>query len=313
MGYEITAPWAKPAGTVAVSSGGSAAAKPTLVPDSVEEMKSKMHQAAKLGFMVDAYIAPKQQTETQTYKIIAVSETDLEVNLIEAGSVKGEKLTITWDKVFADWRLHKGKVTAKMTGWSHEQKCSPLHSKLWLFEGAKGAITMALIAEYASKEHLVDGLEMLQHPTSVRANRDFKAGELQLIPASQRIERKQGDKGVPVGRFALSGEDKTQLTPLFVMPQFVPPTNAQGEANKTPWVAPFWAVVGAADANDSNMDLGYIKHELNGYTVYVPVLKNTKKLTAGDELKWNKKAVSEPWKAKAKAASGAANKKTRVD
>ena len=155
------------------------------------------------------------------------------------------------------------------------------------------------MSEYKAHQHIVDKLDLLQNPTSVLTTHDFKTGELQLVPASQRIERKQGDKGLPVGKFSIGGDD----TKLYIMPQFVPPMNAQGEKNKSAWVAPFWLVT-PTDANEANMTLTFVKRDVHGYIVYVPILKNSKRLAIGDQLKWDEKAAAtEPWKSKAEVTS----------
>ena len=88
--------------------------------------------------------------------------------------------------------------------------------------------------------------------------------------------------------------------------------NAQGEANKAAWVAPFWLVT-QTDDNDANMKLTFAKRVVHDYVVYVPILKNNKCLAIGDELKWNKKAATtEPWKSLAEVASPTAKKKGKM-
>ena len=310
MGYEVTSPWAH-TDTNAAGSGdgvdGSAAAPASALPDTVEQMKSKMYQAKKLGFDVDAYVAPKGQTDLQTWHITDVDEEGITIVHMVSGKVEGDSKRVAWQQVFSDWRLHKGKVTTKLAGWSMEHKCSPLQSQMWQLEVAKGAIGMALMCEYAAKEDgIIDGLEVLQHPLSVRTNRGFKAGELQLIPATQRVERKPGEKGLVVGKFDLGGEEQTKL---YIQPQFVTPMNSQGEKNKAPWVVPFW-IVTSAEEKDANMTFTHIKKEVEGYTIYVPMLKNLKPLTSGTELKWNRKSAAiEPWKSRVAPSKAAQPKK----
>ena len=305
LGYAINSPWAAGSSTPA-KEGNDAEASAKELPDTVEQLKSKMHQAKKLGFVVDAVVTPK--AELQLWRITDISDVHIVCSQVVAGKVQGEPKTIVWDQVFASWRLHKGRVTAMLPGWSLENKCSPLDSQVWQFEAAKSAVTLALMSEYKDHQHIVDKLELLQNPTSVLTTDEFKIGGLQLVPASQRIERKQGDKGLPVGKFSIGGD----LTKLYITPQFVPPMNAQGEANKAAWVAPFWLVT-QTDDNDANMKLTFAKRVVHDYVVYVPILKNNKRLAIGDELKWNNQAATtEPWKSLAEVASPTAKKKGKT-
>ena len=136
LGYEITSPWAAASSTPAKESNDAEASTKQL-PDTVEQMKSKMHQAKKLGFVVDAVVAPKGVSELQLWKITDISDVHIVCSLLVAGKLQGEPKTIVWDEVFASWRLHKGKVTALLPGWSVENKCSPLNSQVWQLEAAK--------------------------------------------------------------------------------------------------------------------------------------------------------------------------------
>ena len=309
LGFQVTAPWASsPVGAAGAagaaggnSSAAGAAAPKASVPETIAEMKSETRQVIKLGFKKDAYISPKAEKDLQTWRVDLVTEAGAECTLVAAGEEREQK-TIALDDMLKDWRIHKGKVTAKLIGWDFEStRCSPLASPVWKMDVAKGAIAMALMSEYKDHEHLLQGLCLLQNPSIVKATRAFKAGELCLVPASQRIERKQSPGSLPVGRFDLGAEDDTIL---YLGSQFVPPVSANGTENKSTWVAPFW-IVNSTEAADANMDLVHVERDIKGIKVFVPLLKNKKALKEGDEVKRAKNDhMKEPTKNK-KSASAA--------
>ena len=82
-GYEVTSPWANTDTEVTPSAAGvedDAAASASLLPDTVQQMKSKMHQAKKLGFVAEAYVAPKGLTDLQTWQITEVDEDGIKIS-----------------------------------------------------------------------------------------------------------------------------------------------------------------------------------------------------------------------------------------
>ena len=240
------------------------------MPDTIEQMKDKVHQVQKLGFKKDGYISPKGSDELQIWKIVSITMDGVECIRMEVGE-ETSKQHITLGEMLKKWRIHKGKVTAKLAGWSYDNcLCSPLSSKLWQMEVARGAVAMALRAEYQRHESVIKELCLLQNPSGVKVNKAFKVGELSLVAATQRIERKQGTSGLAVGRFCIG--DATDAI-LYVTPHFVPPLDGKAVPNKTPWVAPFW-LVNTSEDDDFNMDLVFAKKVIEECTVYVPILRN---------------------------------------
>ena len=289
LGFDLASPWGKTAVDKKVVQPDAAAQ--LAVPETVEQLKSKTHQAMKLGFTKGAFIAPKNSDEIQIWRIDTVDDDKCTCTQQEEGRGTIKK-NIKFDTLLSDWRLHTSKVTTKLVSWSFEQnKRSPLSQALWQLEAAKGAIAIALMTEYKIHEHLIKGLVLLQHPHEVTVNRTFKSGELCLVRASHRIDRKQGSGGLPAGRFDLGGG---QNTVLYITPHFVAPLNAQGQINRQAWVAPFL---------DGDLRAGQWQH---GFKLHSeghqwlrrvrPVLKNSKGLNVGDELKWNKEEIKDPWK-----------------
>ena len=62
------------------------------------------------------------------------------------------------------------------------------------------------------------------------------------------------------------------------------------------------------------MTLNFVKRDVQGYTVYVPTLKNNKKLNVGEELTWDKTTAASalPWKTKAEVGSSTPKKKAKA-
>ena len=75
-------------------------------------------------------------------------------------------------------------------------------------------------------------------------------------------------------------------------PQFTPPENAAGVANKSPWLVHAGAVAGAAGQEDASLTLKFEIVVIQGSKVYVAFLTNPEHLYAGVELTWFKKELA---------------------
>ncbi len=116
----------------------------------------------------------------------------------------------------------------------------------------------------------------------------FEVGELVFVGASSRLEQKASKTNILVGEFTVGGA----LQRMYLAPRFVPPLNAQGEANDKPWVAPFWVVAKAEKPDDINMALKFIEEKASSdITVWVPILVKNKPLSAGDALSWDSRTA----------------------
>ena len=163
-----------------------------------------------------------------------------------------------------------------------------------MLESARGAVALALQAEWKAHAEHLSHLVLYTNPASVRVSREYKAGKLTLVAASQRIDKKQptelGRTFFKLGMFKL-GDDGD--CPLYMGSHFVPPANAKGEPNKNPWVAPAWWVT---DSEESpNMVVKCVTHTVHDLVgVNIPVMVNKVVLKEGDTLTWNSKSTSEP-------------------
>ena len=132
----------------------------------------------------------------------------------------------------------------------------------------------------------MQSIELLTKPSSVRATATAAKGTLHFPAATQRVQRTSTRGSFCCGTFQLEGEG----VPLFLSPQFVPPTNAQGQPSSAPWVCPFWMITGAEEQSlgEANMVLRSERVEVGGFTVEVPVLVNARRLEPGEELSWRR-------------------------
>ena len=84
----------------------------TWVPDTVTQLQSLAHQGSKIGFVVDAWVAPKDKTTVSLWQLVLVEDSG--EKMVEHGS--GTRRSITIQYLMSEWRVHKGKVTLDMPG-----------------------------------------------------------------------------------------------------------------------------------------------------------------------------------------------------
>lgn len=265
------------------SASSSAASESNVSPQSrssnmetIEEMKSKQFQVRKLGFVEDAIVAPKDVDIVTFLRISKMEDETVKLVLTSEGH-DVETQEIGLDTLVAKYRLHKGRITEMLPGWSAEDNaCSPMASTLWTFEAAKSAITIAMRSTYAKHECHVKDLELLQHPNTVKVTRAFSKHELHLPAASMKIERKAGKGTFDVG------------LGLHIASHFSPPIEKSGERNKSAWVVPFWMVGASSEDEPPNMVLRHERIDVLGSIAEVPVLVNSVPLKIGAVLRWDK-------------------------
>ena len=275
-------------------------------PETIDQLHSKLFQIGKSGWQVGAFVQPKDADEVTTWLVKAMTDDGATLEEQRDGHA-GQSKEVSIDDLLKSWRLYKGKVTQLLEGWSFDSnRCSPLSSAAWSYDIVKGCINIAVYEQYKKHEHHVENLEVLQHPSAVKTKVAFKACELRLVAASTRLDRKSGTKdSVCCGTFDIIKSD------MFLLPHFSSPMKSDGEANKQPWVCPFWIVASCKEERESNMDLIYEKVSVNNIEVSVPILTNKKDLDAGVQLKWVKKASPSNPSSSSKKSDGAAAPKKR--
>ena len=255
---------------------------------SVQQMQSKVYQAQQIGLTPAAFVIERGAGEAEVWQIKGYNGDTVELCKCEFGRRTDERV-VQVDVLLDSWRLHKGVVTTLLPGYTFLDKtCSPTTNVAWKIDVAKGAVAIALRTVFGEMEPMGKDLEIFSKPVMVRANVDIKIGSLMLAPASTRIERKYTPTGICVGRYDL-GSAKPE--PLYICPQFTAPVNSNGQLNKSPFVCHFWQVSNAGSKQKANMVLKCLIQDVAGIQVRVPIMVNTKPVSAGDELAWEKVTV----------------------
>ena len=289
VGKTITFSNTADATAAVVSPGGGAAAPATEQSksmQSVKQMQSKVYQAKQLGLKPDAFVTERGVEVPAVWQIANYNGDMVVMRKHELGCHTESRSTHV-DVLLEAWRLHKGIVIVKLPGYSFDDHTtSPMSSVAWKFDIAKASVSIALMSVYAKMEPMGKDIELFVKPNMVRVQVPIKTGCLMLAPATTRIDRRESASvRLEVGKFDLGG---SKPEPLFIAPQFAPPINPSGQPNKDPFVCIFWQVANAPTKPKANMSLKCLIYEVNGVSVRVPILVNTKDLAAGDEFVWEK-------------------------
>ena len=107
----------------ATETPGEAAASSvsTSKPESLEELRSTVHQVSKHGYTIGAYVVNKEEQEVKVFEVVALTEVSavlLERGLVLTGSPGS--LTISLHDLTSAWKPFKGKVTCPLKGWAPE-------------------------------------------------------------------------------------------------------------------------------------------------------------------------------------------------
>ena len=165
----------------------SSSASSAWAPESLDQMKSKSFQAAKLGFVAGAVIALKAK-QLQLFTITSL--TDAEAKVKDEG---GNEVNIAMGDFLDQYRLHKGKVTDVLPGWSPGDHSFWCHtSEAWGIDVVKGCIGYALRATYAKHLQSLKLIQLLIKPTSVKLVAPAKAEKSQ----PKNKQQKQNDKKI---------------------------------------------------------------------------------------------------------------------
>ena len=255
------------------SSGSSDGTQKLDMPETIEQMQSKTFQASKLGVKKGAYVAFKKDEEMRMWRIDKIdNEVATIVERIDGDD--GTTQEVSLGSLLSEWRVHKGKVTDRIPGWSAGSP-SPMESEAWALECAKSTVNLGIRSVYEAHEGNHEFIELLQNPAIVRVTKTFKPGALKLVAASMRIDKKSSSGSIAIG--------KIMKFDLWICSQFsLPVNNNTGEKNKSPWVVPFWYV--PIVPKGGNMHIEFESVNVHGITVPVPVMRNTVELKTGDKL-----------------------------
>ena len=253
-------------------------------PETLAEQQSVVFHAKKAGMVCGAFVIEKNQKVAEIWRIGSIDEADVVLLKQIDGKDADEKRVTTID-LMKSWRVHKGAVTSVLVGWDPvSSPCDPSDYHQLRFDIAKGVIGMAVLKEWEARKSALHKIELLTRPACVKAKQQVAAGDLCLVGASARVDRKPGTGGnnILVGEFRI----ETGADACFITPHHTPPFNLAGDENKGAFVSPFWQVTKVDEPDKANMILVFVKHVVQEHTVNVPCLVNSRALAPGDMLTW---------------------------
>ena len=156
----------------------------------------------------------------------------------------------------------------------------------WKMTAAKGAVAIAM--QKLVEEHEGAAFEQLEVYSSgkgvcvcVRTVADIPRGELQLVPATMRVDHKIAEGAFGVCTFEC-GDDVVEL---YIYKHIVMPLNKDGEENKNPWVSHFWLVQKFEDKRECNVELQWVHEDVGDFKISIPTIVNKRALKKGVVLK----------------------------
>ncbi len=262
-GMDIKPPWCSASALTEVA---SATPTSTDVPDTVEQMRDLKFQAAKVGFVQGCMISQKGAKESDIWYVMEIGgDATIRQHSLPEEDAEPEIRKVEIDELMSKWRLHKGKITQPLPGWS--PAVAPHHSDAWTAEAVKGAISIAVRSQSIKYQDTAKHLKIFINPFMVMLTKGFMA----VSPHRRRFV---------ASRKTAAGEEKH----YYLLKHFVLPIDSKGELNKLAWVAHFWLVKHVEAPGDANMEV-----QINGITVQVPSLVNKHDMKADTELsvlKW---------------------------
>jgi hypothetical protein len=258
----------------------ASAPKPSYAIESVEQKKDPVFQAYKNGFQPGAMIKSAHGKDRTLYTIESVT-----VGFIDAVQAthkeSKESVRISMDELYASWRVSKRKLDASLPRYSKGNACCPITSIAWQFEAIKGVIMHCLFEHYSAHKDDVDNV-ICYMGTRARAAKRYAVGELQLAPASMRLDKKQSSKCVFVATTKLNnGTDIDFYWGSHVMPPLDKDWRPQDKA----WISQFWFVDATQTKKHANMQIFWTSTSVGSVVVHLPLMKNTVVLEKSDELK----------------------------
>ena len=272
------------------AAAGAAKSSAPKLPATVQQLKDPLHIATEHGFTLGVIVHPNSKGHSCYGPKWRIAE------FVPAG-VRMEQVTIeddapryeaSFQELITYWKLAKGKDQAILPGWSwNEHRASPLQCKAWATDLAKSICSLGLRAHYVELEDTCKGLQIFSYPVVIRVTENYKAGQLQLPAASQKLDFKQVKGSFLLGCFDLQGYKEG--IQIYMSSQIVMPVGKQGTEAKAPWVCPFW-LVGKDPSKfpdeKGNLSLHWIDTKVEEHIVHIPFLRNTCNLQKGDTLCW---------------------------
>lgn len=303
-GHDVTDPWVhlKPAaGNGTEDAAGAADSAPEAAASfgivSVDMLKDPCYNLKKLGFNIGTTIKRKkikdptnsqEECEDEIFKIIAMGTDGVHCKCCNDDGEEQE-LDLKHDDLPKDWQKCNFK-TQEVIDFSGME---PTDNVAWGASLLQGAAGLALKYLYQHHERQrASQFQAMEKPKALKCvDGTFKRGQLVLTPCARSVLlRKQGDpapaNSINLGEYEIFGK---KIVGLHVVGSFT----YKGTAERM-WVAPFWCVR-RIKSNDEDSDPPNMTFETRDVPIWggpgavcwkitVPVMVNTRKITADDEV-----------------------------
>jgi hypothetical protein len=272
-------------GSATSSSSGAKESNPAFA--TIDQQRSQAFQAQQLGFKKDHYCVPKSAKSPGIYLIQGYNGESVTIAEMKNGK-PSDGTTVTARDIIDNWKVHKGSVSTIMTNWTKDGAVQRLlDNKLWTFEAAKGACTLAMRQVNAIAATYGWPFDIIQKPHAVKATGHIGAGDVLLAPATMKFDTKQVAHSIAITKM---GDDT-----VYMNPTFTPPPTEDG-SKVVPWICPFWIVKQVEAKDTPTMVVHWVKIEMDGFKVTVPFLVN-KSMGDGTEFTVHKHALKAGGKA----------------
>ena len=269
--------------TEAPGAGPKAAASSTTTtkPESLDELRSTVHQVAKHGYAIGAHVVNKEAQEVQVFEVVALTE--VSAVLLERGLVltsSPESLTVSLHELTEAWKPFKGKVTCPLKGWTPAIGY-PMASEDFCWEAIKGRVFTAMVKAHRDSSAGLEHLSLMQNPNLVVCHSEVKKGQLLIVATSMTVAKKHCNNGIALGQLQLPGSPHT-------FQAYLPKDPHTFKKEELAWASPFWMV--QHDEEAPNLVMQFAQVEMDDFTIGIPVLVNKKKLPAMTILTVNREA-----------------------
>ena len=258
----------------------SAAAAPADGPQSVTTLKDISGQLQRRGYVVNTRLRRKKQTTVWVLTQLNASGNFALITSVDDATVTRK---VGFEVLCTDYSIDKTKLQQSVSNWADR---SPCHHVLSQIESTKGLIQHAVFFlqnDFEKYHHL--NLDILLGPDGVRSKIDYDVGMLTLIPSNPRVSHRKMTEPCPKG-----AEDFGDLLD-DVQFHINPYKRASAEDGV---ICPFWYVGQSTTANPNHnleFELLHVAIEYSSDNrtpfmdeIAVPVMRNVRKINAGDML-----------------------------
>ena len=154
-------------------------------------------------------------------------------------------------------------------------------------ELAKGVKRAALAKAY-DEHSVIDSFDMrtFKKQRHLHSTAALKKGELVLVPLTWNIALAKSKEDIPPSHVQFgvaSTGDVASIVPTKIEKDEKDDLK-EDKKEKTEFMVPYWLVKGTAEEEDVNLVEGHVVVNMEGASVQVPVLRNSKKVNPGDCL-----------------------------